>query len=353
MDSTATELHLRSGDGTWHRFTGDELLVVDQPPLDDRRWIVERADSVGGKPGIVKISILGPSVDGKTKLQIRDLSGRDIEPRESWSKMGFPWDEVSDAILHEGKLFNINEVLQEEILLVDNGSGHPYGRLFSDPKLGLEPDAKWLLADSNGVDYLYLRDTDEGFHRLEVESLEWTATDGEIWTVLARWPGGGMTRLDDRLRYSDKPLGIIDAYGDSKVDQIFANGRFSWDDVQNLSGPWLQSSYRHHQKFDRDFGYRVETKLNPENASDWSWRPGDQIRFSSSQGEVVATADAENGARLTLAGTVLRETRQERRLHFRHQDRLWLVDPSGIRWLRLENRWLERALEECKQEDPN
>ena len=121
---------------------------MDQPALQDRKWIVERADSVGGKPGIVKLSILGPSVDGKTKLQTRDLSGRDIEPRESWSKMGFPWDEVSDAIINEGQLFSINEVLLEEIPVVDNGSGHPYGRLFSDPKLGLEPDAKWLLADS-------------------------------------------------------------------------------------------------------------------------------------------------------------------------------------------------------------
>ena len=353
MASTATELHLKSGQGTWHRFTGDELLVVDQPALQDRKWIVERADSVGGKPGIVKLSILGPSVDGKTKLQTRDLSGRDIEPRESWSKMGFPWDEVSDAIINEGQLFSINEVLLEEIPVVDNGSGHPYGRLFSDPKLGLEPDAKWLLADSYGTDDLYLRDPEDGFHRLEPKSLEWFDIDGEIWTVLARWSGGGMTRLDGGLRYSDQRLGIVEAYGDSETDQIFANGRFSWDDVQNLSGPWLQSSYRHHQKFDRDFGYRVETELNPENASDWSWRPGDHIRFDSSQGEVVATADAENGAQLTLAGTVLRETRQEQRLHFRHQDRLWLVDPSGIRWLRLENRWLERALEECKQEEPN
>ncbi len=353
MDSTATELHLKSGQDSWHRFIEDKLRVVDQPPLDDRKWVVERADSVGGKPGVAKLSILGPSVVGKTKLQTRDLSGRDVEPRESWSKMGFPWDEVSDAILHEGELFTINEVLLEKIPFGDIVFGHPFGRLFSDPKQGLKPDTSWLLADSNGADFLYLRDTDEGFHRLVPEFLEWTATDGEIWTVLARWPGGGMTRLDASLRYDDLRLGIVEAYGDSETDEIFANGRFSWDDVQNLSGPWLQSSYRYHQKFDRDFGYRVETELNPEDTPDWSWRPGDQIRFNSSQGEVVATADAENGSQLTLAGTVLRETRQEQRLHFRHQNRLWLVDPSGISWLRLENRWLERALEECKQEDPN
>lgn len=170
-----------------------------------------------------------------------------------------------------------------------------------------------------------------------VESAEAALLDRIGLERLATWPGGGLVRRAGVLEYRDAAT-----RRHASGEAIFANERFAWDNGLEVRGPFLRTS----AGLERWDGRSLRPVDDP--AAKRSFQKLDHARRHATfrDGNVTIEVLPEgvrvNGLWLREpAGPVLGVVRAARRL--------WVATAKGVRYLRLESRWLARIAQEAQK----
>lgn len=329
---------LLSSTGVWWQFNDPVMQVLNSPPdltvsvplLGDH---FSSVDQDPWKPGVVL-------QDSSRNEPLRDI-------REDWSGNGFAWDEVKQAEYNDDLVVKIDQ-LGFEYIRHSSADGRLSAIQFdSDPGLGIDSTSQLFVGKTrvvntiaNQVDRININCIGNENFGFAPETLRWSHEKGTIHRTMVTWKDGGIIEQINGFNY----------YSDARVNlrgvpqgEWFSHGRFAWDDVLELSGDRLKSSYRLPQARSNSGEYIIDNGTNWEQ--EFSWKPGSRLSLDLEGHHIFGYApEGEDKGQLLLNEKELDMAEStDRRFHFRSGNRLWVVDRDEIRWLRLEPRWLKRV----------
>jgi hypothetical protein len=338
--------YLLSSTGVWWEFNDPVMQVLNSPPdlTVSVPLLGEHFSSVDQdpwKPGVVLH-------DSRRNEPLKDI-------REDWSGNGFPWDEVKQAEYSDGLVVKIDQ-LGLEYIRHPSGKGRLSAIQFgSDPGLGIDSTSQLFVgkirtgnSTTKQAERLIINCLGNDTFGFMSDTLRWKKEKGTIFRTMVSWKDGGIIeQVNGLYLYSDPRVNLLGV----PQDEWFSRGRFAWDDVLELSGDRLKSSYRFPQSRSISGEYIIDNGKNWEQ--EFSWKPGSRLSIDLKGHRISGYApEGENKGRLLFNEKELDAAENtDRRFHFLAGSRLWVVDRDEIRWLRLELRWLERVYRSLETDD--
>ena len=296
--------------------------------------------SFEGIEGDSVVRIGGPSLDRGIQLAYQPKgSSRSDQKNISSDLSGFPWDVVSDHEVHESKLFLLND------RFVEIGQDNSNSVLSSLPEAETVAGYEFLKVQSTDElnVSLYLKSDSGEFFQFQKSNSDWSLGNPQSY-VLANWDSGFISRTGNDLVYHDSVLGVIEAVSSDLKEEIFFKDGFAWDHVIDLEKDYLKSAYPFPQVLDNN-RYRVTNKDLERFDDPLFWNPGlkSDLQFgdySIEAGNVITN----NSSSLLIDGVEVYRPSKGSLFLEDSVGKLWIVSEDEIRWIRLENRWIERLI---------
>ena len=252
---------------------------------------------------------------------------------------GLFWDVVSDHEVHDSKLFLLNNKFVE---IGKNGSKSIFSNL---PEPELRGGYEFLKVQSiEQVDVsLFLQNASGDFFQFEEGNYEWNPGTPQSY-ILANWSSGFISRSGNDLVYHDSELGVLEAVSSDTREEIFFKDGFAWDHVVDLEKDYLKSAYPFAQELVNG-RYRVLRGDQGRFENPDFWNPARKLKLSFGDYAVESFNAMSHGSySILINGVEVFMTTKDSLFLKDSKDKLWIVSPESIHWLRLENRWLDRLI---------